>query len=53
VGTGIHPAVEVRRNGIWRYHKPRTLCQWYAETYDTQADVDDMNDRRGKEEKET
>lgn len=31
MGTDIHPAVEVRRKGIWRYHKPVTECPYYYE----------------------
>lgn len=29
MGTDIHPAVEVRRKGIWRYHRPKTECPYY------------------------
>lgn len=29
MGTDIHPAVEIRRNGIWRYHRPKTECPYY------------------------
>lgn len=45
MGTDIHMAVEVRREGIWRYNRPKTLCRWYAETWTTQADVDEANKR--------
>jgi hypothetical protein len=33
MGTDIHPAIEVRRSGTWRYHVPRTPCAWYFATY--------------------
>jgi len=46
MGTDIHPAVEVRRNGIWRYHRPTTLCRWYAETWDDPDAVAAQNKRR-------
>jgi hypothetical protein len=29
VGCDIHPAVEVRRKGVWRYHTPKNECRWY------------------------
>lgn len=35
MGTDIHPAVEVRRNGVWRYHTPKTICPYY---YDYEFD---------------
>lgn len=31
MGTDIHPAVEVRRKGVWRYHRPKTECPYYYE----------------------
>jgi hypothetical protein len=31
MGTDIHPAIEVRRKGVWRYHKPKTLCRYHWE----------------------
>jgi len=34
MGTDIHPAVEVRRNGVWRYRRPTEPCRWYFETWD-------------------
>lgn len=33
MGTDIHPAVEVRRNGVWRYHRPKEPCRWYNEVW--------------------
>lgn len=45
MGCDIHPAVEVRRKGIWRYHRPVTPCRWYLETWDDQTDVDAANTR--------
>jgi hypothetical protein len=45
MGTDIHPAVEVRRNGIWRYHRPTELCRWYAEVYTDPTDVKAVNTR--------
>lgn len=32
MGTDIHPAVEVRRKGTWRYHQPKDDCPYYWET---------------------
>lgn len=29
MGCDIHPAVEVRRKGVWRYHRPKEPCRWY------------------------
>lgn len=29
MGTDIHPAVEVRRDGVWRYHRPTEECPNY------------------------
>jgi hypothetical protein len=38
MGCDIHPAVEVRRNGVWRYYRPQEPCSWYNEVYSaTQA----------------
>lgn len=45
VGTDIHPAIEVRRKGVWRYHRPKTLCQRYAETWDDPVQLDIVNQR--------
>lgn len=29
MGCDIHPAVEVRRKDIWRFHQPKTECPYY------------------------
>lgn len=29
MGCDIHPAVEVRRKGVWRYHRSKEPCRWY------------------------
>lgn len=44
MGTDIHPAVEVRRKGIWRYHRPTEECRWYGETWTEEA-ARDYNER--------
>ena len=31
MGTDIHPAVEVRRKGVWHYHTPKIECPYYYE----------------------
>lgn len=46
MGTDIHPAIEVRRNGTWRYYRPKELCRWYAETLDDPVRVAEINKRR-------
>jgi hypothetical protein len=45
MGTDIHPAVEVRRNGIWRYHQPKELCIWYADVWDDPVALKEYNKR--------
>lgn len=52
MGTDIHVAVEVRRKGVWRYFRPTDPCRWYHDVYDTQADVDTVNERMEKYAKE-
>lgn len=43
MGTDIHPAVEVRRDGVWRYARPKEPCSWYYETY-TEKEVKRLTD---------
>src|SRR4029077_7962504 len=31
MGCDIHPAVEVRRQGTWRNHRPKDECPYYYE----------------------
>jgi hypothetical protein len=42
MGCDIHPAIEVRRKGVWRYHRPTTTCAWYFDTW-TAADAERVN----------
>lgn len=43
MGTDIHPAVEVRRSGVWRYARPTEPCSWYYETW-TEEEVKRLTD---------
>ena len=42
MGCDIHPAIEVRRKGVWRYYRPPEPCRYYYEVYD-QATADRLN----------
>lgn len=42
MGTDIHPAIEVRRNGVWRFYRPKEPCRWYHEVW-TASDIANVN----------
>ena len=41
MGCDIHPAIEVHRKGIWRYHRPTLPCRWYSEIW-TQTHINSL-----------